>query len=368
MRVVSGSSLLVQSAIQALEQWRYQPTLLNGQPVPVEMLLTLHFTLGQDSSSREESALPEFHDRGIVEVFLGGAFNSAVDLAGGSGGGQSDAQLIAKVERKSKVLVHEAQREARDVFALEQIGSFDVQHAGTGHAGLHDFDEFLAGNSGASRERQGFGEGVYLESQDEIHGQLDGLAGAILSKVKQFLAHDTENGLGFLQGFFVAANHKNKFAFFGAPIPAGDGRIEETHAARRTSGGDSASQAGGDGAGVDINAAALERAHGARVAPKHLFKGGRVAHHGEQKVRGGRHFLGRFREFGPGGNQFIGARRRAVPNGKRIAGLDEVHAHGTAHQAETDEPDLFGSGIQESPPRRRLASGREQLATRKGSL
>jgi periplasmic protein TonB len=49
MKVVSGSSLLVQSAIQALEQWRYQPTLLNGQPVPVEMLVTLHFTLGQDS-------------------------------------------------------------------------------------------------------------------------------------------------------------------------------------------------------------------------------------------------------------------------------------------------------------------------------
>jgi len=49
MKVVSGSSLLVQSAIQALEQWRYQPTLLNGQPVPVEMLVTLHFTLGQHS-------------------------------------------------------------------------------------------------------------------------------------------------------------------------------------------------------------------------------------------------------------------------------------------------------------------------------
>src|SRR5213082_3107058 len=63
--------------------------------------------------------------------------------------------------------------------------------------------------------------------------------------------------------------------------------------------------------------------------------------------------------------QFIGARRRAVPNGERVAGLDEVHAHGTAHQAETDEPDLFGGEIQESPPRRRLAFGREQLATRK---
>lgn len=49
MKVVSGSPLLVESAIQALGQWRYQPTLLNGQPVAVDMLVTLHFTLGQDS-------------------------------------------------------------------------------------------------------------------------------------------------------------------------------------------------------------------------------------------------------------------------------------------------------------------------------
>lgn len=49
MKVVSGSPLLVQAAVQALEQWRYQPTLLNGQPVAVDMFVTLHFTLGQDS-------------------------------------------------------------------------------------------------------------------------------------------------------------------------------------------------------------------------------------------------------------------------------------------------------------------------------
>lgn len=49
MKVVSGSALLVESAIQALGQWRYQPTLLNGQPVAVDMLVTLHFTLGQNS-------------------------------------------------------------------------------------------------------------------------------------------------------------------------------------------------------------------------------------------------------------------------------------------------------------------------------
>lgn len=48
MKVVSGSPLLVRSAIQALGRWRYQPTLLNGQPVAVDMLVTLHFTLDQD--------------------------------------------------------------------------------------------------------------------------------------------------------------------------------------------------------------------------------------------------------------------------------------------------------------------------------
>ena len=49
MKVVSGSPLLVGAAEQALEQWRYQPTLLNGQPVAVDMLVTLHFQLGQNS-------------------------------------------------------------------------------------------------------------------------------------------------------------------------------------------------------------------------------------------------------------------------------------------------------------------------------
>lgn len=49
MKVVSGSPLLVRAAEQALAQWRYQPTLLNGQPVAVDMLVTLHFQLGQDS-------------------------------------------------------------------------------------------------------------------------------------------------------------------------------------------------------------------------------------------------------------------------------------------------------------------------------
>jgi TonB family protein len=49
MSVVSGNPLLVKAATQAVAEWRYQPTLLNGQPVAVDRMVTVHFTLGQDS-------------------------------------------------------------------------------------------------------------------------------------------------------------------------------------------------------------------------------------------------------------------------------------------------------------------------------
>ena len=35
LKVLSGHPLLVQAAISAVQQWRYAPTLLNGEPVPV---------------------------------------------------------------------------------------------------------------------------------------------------------------------------------------------------------------------------------------------------------------------------------------------------------------------------------------------
>src|SRR5258708_29469997 len=65
------------------------------------------------------SAFPEFHDSGVVEVFLGRAFDVVVGFAGGGGSRQSDAELIGEVEREPKILVHQAQREAREVFAFE---------------------------------------------------------------------------------------------------------------------------------------------------------------------------------------------------------------------------------------------------------
>ena len=44
-RVVKSVPLLDQAALDAVRQWEYQPTLLNGVPVPVVMTLTVKFTL-----------------------------------------------------------------------------------------------------------------------------------------------------------------------------------------------------------------------------------------------------------------------------------------------------------------------------------
>jgi periplasmic protein TonB len=43
---LSGHPLLIPAALKAVLQWKYEPTLLNGTPVAVEMEVTVHFNLG----------------------------------------------------------------------------------------------------------------------------------------------------------------------------------------------------------------------------------------------------------------------------------------------------------------------------------
>jgi protein TonB len=45
-RAVSGHPLLIAAALKAVLQWKYEPTLLNGTPIAVEMEVTVHFNLG----------------------------------------------------------------------------------------------------------------------------------------------------------------------------------------------------------------------------------------------------------------------------------------------------------------------------------
>ncbi len=45
LTVISGHPLLIEAAKQAVLQWRYQPTLLNGEPTEVDTFITVKFVL-----------------------------------------------------------------------------------------------------------------------------------------------------------------------------------------------------------------------------------------------------------------------------------------------------------------------------------
>jgi protein TonB len=47
LQVMDGDPLLLQSAKDAVLQWKYRPTYLNGQPVEVETIITVVYTLNQ---------------------------------------------------------------------------------------------------------------------------------------------------------------------------------------------------------------------------------------------------------------------------------------------------------------------------------
>jgi periplasmic protein TonB len=47
MKVVSGPPLLIQAAIDAVSKWRYEPTYLNEEPVPVQLNVNVTFRLSE---------------------------------------------------------------------------------------------------------------------------------------------------------------------------------------------------------------------------------------------------------------------------------------------------------------------------------
>ena len=46
-KIVSGPPLLIQSALDAVKKWKYEPTYLNDQPVPVQLNVTVTFRLSE---------------------------------------------------------------------------------------------------------------------------------------------------------------------------------------------------------------------------------------------------------------------------------------------------------------------------------
>ena len=57
-RVLRSIPLLDQAALDAVRQWQFQPTLLNGAPVSVIMTVTVQFTLSNDAFPRPCSLEP----------------------------------------------------------------------------------------------------------------------------------------------------------------------------------------------------------------------------------------------------------------------------------------------------------------------
>ena len=45
LRIVSGDPLFYQSALEAVRQWRYRPTVLNGEPVEIDTFITVIYNI-----------------------------------------------------------------------------------------------------------------------------------------------------------------------------------------------------------------------------------------------------------------------------------------------------------------------------------
>jgi protein TonB len=45
LRVITGHTMLVPSALEAVKQWKYRPYILNEETVEVETTITVNFTL-----------------------------------------------------------------------------------------------------------------------------------------------------------------------------------------------------------------------------------------------------------------------------------------------------------------------------------
>lgn len=56
VKVLRGHPLLVEEAVRAVKQWKYSPTLLNGEPIPVMSTVTVIFQLNRNSHSSHGAA------------------------------------------------------------------------------------------------------------------------------------------------------------------------------------------------------------------------------------------------------------------------------------------------------------------------
>ena len=47
LQVVSGDPLFIRSALDAVQQWRYRPTILNGRPMEIDTFITVIYNINR---------------------------------------------------------------------------------------------------------------------------------------------------------------------------------------------------------------------------------------------------------------------------------------------------------------------------------
>ena len=88
LRVVKGHPLLIQRALEAVKQWRYKPTVLNGVPVEAITRITVNFNSGLSSDEQmsiAENQDPEELRKAAVEGDADAQFGLGVTYANGEG-------------------------------------------------------------------------------------------------------------------------------------------------------------------------------------------------------------------------------------------------------------------------------------------
>jgi TonB family protein len=76
LRLISGPPMLVVSAIQAVQQWKYKPYLLNGEPTEVETTINVNYTF-EGSEGKAEQA-PTVDKAGQTIQHIGGGVSAPI--------------------------------------------------------------------------------------------------------------------------------------------------------------------------------------------------------------------------------------------------------------------------------------------------
>jgi len=78
--VISGHPLLVQSAVDAVKQWKYKPYVLDGKPVEVKTQITLQFALQTRPTDSTQSSLSKLNGVSVVQSANADREDSAKEL------------------------------------------------------------------------------------------------------------------------------------------------------------------------------------------------------------------------------------------------------------------------------------------------